>query len=401
MSDGKQRRLLVASGALRAGLPVIESEFGKEWLLEQVARHKTKHPVVRAWKEVRAIVERLDRGESVEHAAEHVAVLLDAARLLGRAKLLPNYESAIKKRLWDPDFAHLHYELQVAVLAADRGYTVEFVPPSAIQGVRIPDLRVSTASGAILAECKRKDSYEVASFDYGLWPELERSVVRILDALGADYEVIVVALGPLRREDEPAILAGVREAAARGFEGGPLAEKGVDKTLFLRKLALPPPSPQPGITVVPGKNRRGTRFADIYRGADGLFYTRSNRGVWLYTIDSHRLAGIVASFNKARQQLSQSEPGAIYIDVDVGSVPRIDLPFYLESVGAALRTLFSPTLNTRVAAVIVTITGILAPLETAPDTFVYSPDTPYVTVRNPYFPGGAPPSIPFDPVEPK
>ena len=280
--------------------------------------------------------------------------------------------------------------MQVAAFAVSTGYRVAFVPPSSTPGTKTPDLRIASGETVLSAECKRKDAYDITAVEEAAWPSLESRIAKLLDELNADYEVIVVALGTFEDGDDAEILNGIRAAITGGFEGGPLTRRGASHTLYLRKLALPPPSSRGGLEATPGKARRGVRYADVYRGQDGLFYVRSNRGVWLYSVDSHKLASIVRSFNTARSQLPANEPGVIYIDLDVSAVEDKDMRFYLESAASALRHLFSPSANTRVAAVVVTASVDLAPP-------AWQRDMAFTITRNPFHPLAASIRLPPEP----
>ena len=71
-------------------------------------------------------------------------------------------------------------------------------------------------------------------------------------------------------------------------------------------------------------------------------------------MDSHKLKFIVNSFNNARQQVPEDGPGIIFIDLDISQLDEPDIVPYLDCMSASIQTLFSPTLNTRVGAVVLT-----------------------------------------------
>lgn len=339
---------------LHMAIELVEQEFGKKWLSRKALQLNSKHPVPRAWREAISVGQAPQAGQPVSVRVEQVAPILELGRILERVSPLANYAIAIRPRLKDPDFAHVYYEMQVAACAVEGGYGVEFVPTSSAPGVKTADLRVSTPSSTYHVECKRKEAYRIATVEEGTWPSLQKRITSLLDELKVNYEVIIVAMGAFSEGDDMEILKGIREAVARGFEGGPLTRRGASHALYLRKLTLPPPGPDAMIPLWPRKSRDGEVHADVYRSTDDLLHITSMRGAWLYTVDSHKLGSIVQSFNAARSQLPAGESGVIYIDLDVSEVEDDDVRLYLEAASAALRCVFSPETNTRVAGVVLT-----------------------------------------------
>lgn len=393
---GVAPKFVVNAGELRWTIELIEREFGHKWLSRKASQSHSKHPVPLAWKEAVDLRNRMAKGHKASTISDRIALLLDIARDFDVICSLPNYDTAIRPRLKDPDFGHVRYEAQVAAFAVRRSYRVGFVVPSTNPGVSTPDLRISHGNQTFFAECKRKDAYEIAAVEQAVWPDLQEKILGVLQDLNADYEVIVVALGPFRNGDTERILEGVRAAVAKGYEGGPLTRKGTDHAIYLRRLPLPPPSPNPGMHLVPGEARRGERYMDVFRGEDDLFYVRSNRGAWLYTIDCHRLATIVYSFNAARRQLPSGDAGVIYVDLDISHVEDRDLKLYFDSAGSALRHIFSPTANTRVAAVVLTAVTLFMPAINESGATTWEPHIGSIVIRNPFNPTAAKLSIPPD-----
>jgi hypothetical protein len=249
--------------------------------------------------------------------------------------------------------------------------------------VKTADLRIEQGQHAFFAECKRKEKYGLPDVDVRDWPGLQRDIFDLLTRLSANYEITIIALGRFEAGDGDEILHALHAAVAKGFEGGPLTRKGASQAIYLRKISPSELGAMSALRVTPGEGRRGEAYVDI----DDAGVVRGARAVWLYAINSHRLASLIDSFNLARTQLPAGDSGVIYIDLDVSEVEDRDLEPYFNSAGSALGQLFSPTSNTRVAAVVLTSVAIFRPVKDPSGREVMEPHIYYNIIRNPFHAG--------------
>ena len=118
-----------------------------------------------------------------------------------------------------------------------------------------------------------------------------------------------------------------------------------------------------------------------------MHVTGANRVV-LYSIGSHELSSVIAAFNRARGQLPADAVGLIYIDADLSQVRAGDEVVYFDLLAKSIETLFTPTRNTRVGAVVLTAGPLFVPASPQSDlggsTMVLGPLWPVGIIRNPF-----------------
>jgi len=73
-----------------------------------------------------------------------------------------------------------------------------------------------------------------------------------------------------------------------------------------------------------------------------------------FAIDSYKLSAVGNSFEEARRQIPPDALGLIYINLDVTNLDRAQSELYLEIVADSLATRLAPTMNTRIAAIVIT-----------------------------------------------
>jgi hypothetical protein len=142
---------------------------------------------------------------------------------------------------------------------------------------------------------------------------------------------------------------------------------------------------------MPAWQNPGAAAATAYFGADGKVSYGPMLRVALYVLESHRLAQVLNSFNIARRQIPEAAAGLVYLNVDTSQIPAGDEPLYLRTLAEGVRRRFTPDLNRRIAAVV--LTGGIARVEIIDKGF-HRTGRHWAVIRNPHAPLAPSLSIP-------
>ncbi len=206
---------------LKSAVTKIEDAFGLEWLKNNsagTASYPFGHPICREWQVAKSIS---DGTSGMDRQLNEVALsLMRFAQELNLVDRLPNYDSAIRLRLLDPQiFSKVRYEINVAALYACCGYLVEFVQPSQYPNVKTADLKLMVKGQLIFIECTQKDSYNPQPPDGQLIGKLRDAIMDLQRELKSSYEILVIVLGIIDPKDVEKILKETKSRIISGFQG--------------------------------------------------------------------------------------------------------------------------------------------------------------------------------------
>ena len=280
---------------------------------------------------------------------------------LSLARSLPNYESAIKKRLRDAsEIAKVQYEIYVSSLFVRCGHKPEFILQ---QKTRSPDLRLILNDFEILIECTRRDAFQptdpVGKRVFGSVSEpgtLCRQVTDLLKETEASHHIMIVSFGNLEISSFTGILQEVTQRILSNEEGLFVNLKGLYGLGIYR---MPQPSQEGDVQFsIPRGLNPACAFGTIAEDNQGRKYVKNPSMFSLYQFESHRLKSIISSFTDKRKQIPESGCGLLYIDIDVSHLHENEVGTYLEIVSAVLKSQLTPSTNTRIGGVILTTTPI-------------------------------------------
>lgn len=351
----------------QAGVKLIEEEFELEWLQEQAAQDKDVHPIAKQWKETRAALNEYTQTGTFNISGQ-ILSLTSFAEDLRLARSLANYKSVIFPRLKGSEFTKVQYEIYVSALCVRAKFPTQFIAPS--QNGRTADLLLDWDGTHIHVECTRRDPY------IPLAPDYQGPTTTLLDAVRsqnlAGLEVIVIVLSALENKD---ILAIVRDIHQIDQNAGSYSLRRPGYGVYVQKLpppegdghwlvafgSKPPFTLEAGIFIPAGQN---PAWAQATCGVDerGRKFLKDHYRVYLHTISSHDLQTVVETFGRKRRQIPKGGPGIIFVDLDVSHVAVRDIPLYLDLVAEGLKGCFSPNINTRVWAIV--LTTIPVPVQT-------------------------------------
>ena len=241
---------------------------------------------------------------------------------------------------------------------------------------KTPGMVLHWKDTTVHVECTQRDPYVPLPRDR----HAEGPTTRLLNSLRsrqlAGLEVIVIALSSLEDADVPAILADVQrvERDTTGSLG-----RRTPYGVYVRKLppptgdgywmgapgASPPYTLDTGIFLPAGQNPAWAE-ATVAVDASGRKTLTGHYRVYVHIIDSHDLQALVESFSRKRKQIPKDGQGIIFVDVDVSHVAVEDISLYLDLVAEGLKRCFTPTINTRIAAIVLTTKPV--PIETTDET---------------------------------
>ena len=353
--------LAVVENAIR----VVEEEFEIKWLTKKANQGKLTHPIPMQWKKIKTELASY-KSKGVFNISEEIVWLTRFTEDLSIARGLDNYDTAISPRLKESDFLKVQYEIYVAAYSVRNGFEVQFVPTS--QSNRTADLLLTLGNLKLHAECTQRDPYVP-------FCDLESRASKLLSTIRgqayAGLEIIVVALSAFEEDIVPDILKKLEErdrtkdecfihGSGYGIYVHPLPPPEGDG-YWMTAFGTPPFTLRDGIFIPAGQNPAWAecRVAD---DSTGQKYCTGHWRGYLHTINSHNLATLVGTFNRKRQQIPKEGPGIIFVDLDVSHVNPRDISLYLDILAEGLTRCFSPTVNTRVWAIV--LTTIPVPIHT-------------------------------------
>jgi hypothetical protein len=298
---------------------VVEDEFGLKWLTRKVEEATTKgrwgeHPIPRCWKVTKDSLEGFDH-TGVLNVSKDLIAMSAFAYNLSKVRSLPNYETSIKTKLKSPEFFKIQQEVYVASLCVRSNYATEFVPRSAISGVRSSDLKLLTQWGDIHIEITKKDTYlsDISGSDKN-WDSIWQQISQVQIETKANHEIFVFTMGTeIQTKDLADILNIIKRNIINNDENIWLS---IDKSygVLVRKLA---PSPhKEGLSVfLPAHMNPGFAFITIGEDDQGKKYSASYNRMTLISLHSHKISGVLNTFNTKRQrkQLPKESIGLIYL----------------------------------------------------------------------------------------
>lgn len=341
----------------RSAAQVISKEFGSEWLIKNVHEamegRSFRHPVPLAWAET---VELLHKQEQTGQLYKSVRMirLASFASDLDIVRQLPNYKLAISSRLTnDDEFLKVDYEVFVAAWWTRTGHVVEFIPQQRDQ--RTPDLKVISEHKELYIECKSRDTYIQlkTAADGEFWRALQFALIDLREdkEIGGSLELFVFVPGERDLSAIPQIVTEVRTMLRTGYKG---SWAGRQAAYLVRELKSASEEGQGFSLFLPAWQNPGFVAATVGVDSQGQRYPKDPMRIAFFAIDSYKLSAVGNSFEEARRQIPPDALGLIYINLDVTSLDRAQSELYLDIVADSLTTRFSPKLNTRIAAVVVT-----------------------------------------------
>lgn len=341
------------------GLQVVEEEFGLRWLKKRSMASKAPnspgwHPIPADWKLVIDAFEKAEKTGKLE-ASRALIRITDLGLQLQLVRVLPQYNVAIRPRLRiEKDYSKVEYEIYVASLCVKAGYATEFVSRSIMHGERTPDLKMLFNEREILAECVRKESYKLRDpLDKSVWEKLWKQMSIEMGQLGASHHVNVVGLGDFQEQWIPVVIHETKQFISAGKEGIWIDKK-VGCALSVRRLNLPPTPIEEGLPVPADRGPDPIFvFGTVAIDREGRKVLTNKNRIDLNFIDSYRLSSVLNTFGGKRQRKQIDMPGILYMDLDVSHVHQHDgVEAYLGLIAEVLNRCFTPTINTRIGAVV-------------------------------------------------
>lgn len=306
-----------------------------------------------------------------------IATFFTIASDLRDARNLPNYSYEINpEKLKSKNFLDAVYVAHVASIGCRSGFEVEFIPPSTIP---TPDLMMRDGHYEIEVECKRKNAYHLIELNTDPWNILQEKLLELQSDLETALEIIVYAISSLGENAIPEITKQAQQLIVNKTSGLYSNSKW-GCAILLQKVPANPANVD-GIWL-PATHNPGAAEATVTVDEQGRVSYDNLRRATLYVIDSHKFSQILVSFNAARQQLTPDSIGVIFIHVDMSQVRDGDRPLYFELVSSWLKQKFAPTVNTRIAAAV--LTADPEKIEITSDQGFFRPIARMVVVRNPY-----------------
>ena len=374
-------------------LRTIEKAFGREWLESKKAglNHSSKkaaHGVPRLWREISAVYKNaLHSGELL--CTPNLVDLITLGDRLSQTCALPNFDTCIQPRLRNPlDYESVLYEMQVASTMSSFGYTTSFTPVSRIPNEHTADIQIDFEGHTIYVECKKKDKYlpieGSSSRSISTSNDLGAMLSNFIGSNRLKSKVSILSLGLIRDKDTSEIIETIHT----------LMKKTHPASLIDRKLGCvfkisDFPTPEDSLELFEIGVYSNGQYSSV--GVEfcynGSVYTYQNpHAVEIYQIDWYRLSQLIKSCKTAQRQLPENSAGIVYIDLDVSILAvknkplvQSDILLYLQLASEALKTLFSPSENTRICAVVLTA----GPNYIAEGSLIIS-QTSTVVVQNPY-----------------
>jgi hypothetical protein len=213
-------------------------------------------------------------------------------------------------------------------------------------------MRVITRNIELLIECKSRDTYirPKTQDDGDFWRALQFALVDLREEkeIGGDLELFVFIPGERDFSAVPEIVAEVRSKLRTGFKG---SWAGRQAGYLVRELKLP----SQGFNLfLPAWQNPGFVAATVRVDNQGQRYPKDPMRIAFFAIDSHKLSAVGNSFDDARRQIPRGALGIIYINLDVSGMDGAQIELYADLAADSLATRFAPTMNTRVAAIVVT-----------------------------------------------
>jgi hypothetical protein len=208
-------------------------------------------------------------------------------------------------------------------------------------------------------ECTQRDPYKPLAKAEGPAKVL---IDGVKDHDHAGREIIIIVLGAIGEEIIPRIVSDlsqldrsrddyIHHGQGYGIYVHPLPPPQGDG-YWMVTFGKPPYTLRDGSFIPAGQNPAwaSSRIAEDHSGK----YHTGHWRMYVHTIDSHNLETVVETFNRKRQQIPKEGPGVIFVDLDVSHLHVRDIPLYLDIIAQGLVRCFSPTMNTRIWAIVLT-----------------------------------------------
>jgi len=355
----------------KALLNIIEAELGERWLNKKVNQAKrigkwNYNPIPRGWYRLKKrIIEQVD--ESIEPLANEEKKVIKLATDLEKIRCLKNYTRGIpSKKLKDSEVEKYSYLANVAALASEAGYTVEFVLEC---DNKTPDLHLATEKTDFYIECKKKDKYLPKSRDSDRWKDIQEEIINLLEKKDANYSVVIIVTGDMPRNLESEVYEFLEHNIPK-YEKGVFTNNNYGFSVALHKLEDSYDDFGVILPTTPG-GTYGAAIGKLATDEQGRQYFKKRKRVQLYVFDAHDISGISSSFLKARSQIPKDSLGIIYVDIDVSNVARNDLSDYFEVLNTSIKTILMGCHNRRLGAIVISA-------EKDSGQYIYR------TVRNPH-----------------